>query len=318
MDSLRRAFRDISAGYTRGTILGRPAVIKHLSHSDQIDLDDKREEFYEFARSNGAKTDEERLKEAIKSGQWSGEKERELARAKTYIEELYEGKKKNVNNPSMVKAYMDKIEQAKKEYEQKQMDKRMVLGRTCEVYAEEEINDYYILYNLFKDIDLRIPLFRVEDLDYVPEKDMSQISNDYRKAMEPCSDKGVKKLAMQGFFQRYFQICQDDFTSFFGVPICRLTFNQVDLIRWGSHFKGLYSKHDVSKWPKNVLDDPDLMIEYASSVDEKRRELEEKGANDADTMVIGMKDEDAKVTGVKSHNPIQKIANMGMDFFGKK
>ena len=318
MDLLRRAFRDICAGYTRATILDRPAVIKHLSHSDQIDLDDKREEFFLAAKEMGLKTDEERLKEVIASGDWSQDKEQEVARAKNYIDELHEGKKKNASNPSMVAAYLKKIDEAAKAYDDKMVERRRALRVTCEVYSENEINDYYILTNLFQDEEMTTPLFRVEELDYVSELDMAKISEDYRKAMSGCSDKGIRKLGMQVFFQRYFQLCQDDYTTFFGKPICDLTFCQVDLIRWGSHFKGIYSRHDISKWPKNIMEDPDLMTEYAKSVEDKKQELEEKGAGEADTMVVGMRQEDAKATGVKAHNPIKQIASMGMDFFNKK
>lgn len=301
-------------------VLGRPAVIKHLSYADQVNLDDKREEFLAVAKSMGIKTDDERIVELRKSGEWPEAKELELTRARQNIDSLIEGKRKNAHMPSLVKGYIQKIDEAKQDYENKLHEKRVLIGLTCELYAERELNDFYIVKNLYFDESMTKQLFGDEEFDYMTEIQVGQIADDYRKIMEPCSEHGVKKLAMQSFFQRYFQLCGEDYSAFFGKSIASLTSYQVDLIRWGSMFKSIYSKHDVSKWKKEVFEDPDLLIEYANSVEAKKQELEQQGANDPNAIVIGMKGEDAKAVGVKTQNPIAQIAAMGgnaMDFFSK-
>ena len=299
LDHLRRAFRDICAGHTRGTILGRPAFIKHLSHVDQVDLDTRRAEFYEEARVEGLETDEQALAEAIKRGEWSDEKERKLARAKLFIAELEEGKRKAIH-PSMVTGYVQKIDEAIKDYKDQAWQKRCVLGLTCEVHADRELNDLYIVTNLYSDAELTKPLFSEREFNHLKDDKVDEIVQDYNCAMEGCTTPSIKRLALQGFFQYYFQLAGDDLTACFGRPIFQLTFPQVELLRWGSHFRTLYANHDVSSFPPNVREDPDLLTDYAATVSKGKAELAQQGANEEGAIVMGLKKEDEKALGVKS------------------
>lgn len=307
MDALRRAFRDIAAGHTIAKILGRPVYIKHLSHADHIGLEEKREEFHEYARSNGLPTEEQQLDHLRKSGQWSPDQDRELSTAESYIAELEEGRRKHGKMPSMVKSYAEKIEQAKKEWKEKRAHRQGLLGLTCEYYAERETNDHYVLTNIYADPELKTPFLSVDEYDYLPDSDHSEIVQRYNDATAIFNEQGLKKLAMQPFFQRYFQLAGDDLTAFFGLPICRLTFYQVDLLRWGAQFRHIYSSNDVAKFPPEVLTDPELLLDYVAAAEKTKQDLEKQGAYEQGAMVVGMKPEDAKATGVKNANPLRQI-----------
>lgn len=307
MDTLRRAFRDIAAGHTHSAILGRPAFIRHLSYSDQVDFDATRDQFFNTAKSDGLDTDETRLAYLKKTGEWSDAKERELETARVYVLELEEGKRKHANMPSMVKSLLKQIEDAKKEYETKVMERRRLLGLTCEVYADRELSDHSIVTSLYKDPTLTAPLFDATEFDYFSDQTVNQIVADYNTAVEGCSEKNVKRLAMQPFFQRYFQLAGDDLAAFFGRPICALTFFQCDLLRWGSHFKHIYGTHDVSVFPKNVLEDPDLLTDYATAAAKGKETMAQQGAFEEGAIVMGMKKEDAKAIGIQQVNPMDAI-----------
>lgn len=316
MDHLRRAFRDIAAGYTRATILGRPAYIRHLSHADQVDIDQLREDFLNEAKAQGIPTDEERLAQLVAEGKWTDGHARDLARAKSYIAELEEGKRKNANMPSMVAGYVQRIDEARKDYEAKALVKRQLLGLTCEVHADMEVNEHYIVANVFEDAAMTRSLFANGecDLAYMSDAKVTAVVQDYNAAIEGCSDKNLRRLAMQGFFQRYFQLVGDDLMAFFGRPVCALTFYQVDLLRHGSHFRHIYTTHDVSQFPKNVLEDPDLLTDYAVATTKGKQDLTQAGAFEQGAMVVGMKAEDAKVLGVKATNPLEELKKHGGNF----
>lgn len=310
MDLLRRAFRDIAAGHTRGLILGRTAYIRHLSDSDQCDLDQKREEFLEEAREIGLPTDEARLAMLRAAGQWSEAKDRELDTARRYITDLREGQKKNAHMPSMVKGYAQRIADAEKDYHTKTDEKRRLMGLTCDVSADREVNDYYIVTNVFADPGLSVPLFPPGEFAYLKDGGpggVGEIVAHYNAAMEGVSERNVKRLAMQPWFQKKFQLAGDDYTTFFGCPICDLTFYQVDLLRFGAHFRHIYSSHDVSQFPKNVLEDPDLLTDYATAAAKGKEQLQQQGAHEEGAMVVGLKSEDSKAMGVKTRNPMSEI-----------
>lgn len=314
-DLLRRAFRDVCVGHTRTTILGRTAYIKHLSHYDEIDLDERRAEFYQDARNSGVETEEERMAALRERGEWTDELELALTRAKQEVEALVEGKRKaEVKMPSMVKGYMEKISAAEKAYKEKLLHKRELLYMTCEAWADRELNDYYILRNLYRDASLTVPFLSDEEFNYLKGEDSNEIVRQYNEAMESCSDRNLRRLAMQGFFQRLYALAGESPQDFFGKPICDLTHYQADLLQHGAHFRNIYANHDLSAFPKDVLEDPDLLSEYANSATRAKENLAKSGAYEEGAIVVGMKPEDAKVTGVKAQNPIADIAkNFGGD-----
>lgn len=309
MDLLRRAFRDITAGHTRATVRGRTAFIRHLSHSDHIDLDQRREDLINDARDMGVPTEADKLVELRKAGQWTDDQDRGLAAAKRYIGELEEGKRNPKIHPSMVAGYVTKIADATKDYEAKALARRRALALTCEAHADRELNDYYIVSNLFDDAAMRTPFMSEWAFDYLPEGEVSEIVNTYNGAMEACSDRNLKRLAMAPFFQRYFGLVGDDLMAFFGKPVATLTLYQVELLRYAGHFRHIYQQHDVSSWRKEVLDDPDLLTDYANAVTKGKADLAQQGANEEGAMVIGLKKEDAKAMGVRQGaNPMSQIA----------
>lgn len=322
MDHLRRAFHDISVGYTRGHVLGKPCYIKHLAYADQVGFDAKRDEFYAEARAAGTQSNEERLQSLRDQGLWNDVMEKEIADSKLMLDGLYEGKKANMKMPSMVKGYAVQIEREEKIYEEKLAKKRQLLGLTCESYAEQELNDFYIYSNLFEDEKLIQPASALADFDWFTGSELGNLIRDYNVLMDVCSGQNIKKLAMQLFFQEYFGLVGDNLTQFFGKPICQLTFFQVKLLNYGAHFRNIYQNNDVSKFPTNVLEDPDLLSDYASAAAKGKQEMQKQGAYDEGAIVVGMKKEDEKVLGIKGQTSLAaQIAKSGgnvVDFFASQ
>jgi len=307
MDLLRRAFRDIAAGHTRGVVVSKIAYIKHLGYADHIGIDQKREEFFEEAKREGLPTDEQKLVILKKQGLWSDSQEVALQRAKTWILELNEGKRKNAKMPSMVAGYAKQIAQAERDYENKLADKKRLLEMTCEVYAERCVSDYYIVSNIFADAELTQPLFSAEQFDWMEETTVATVLKDFNDAMAGCSDYNIRKLAMQPIFQQYFQLAGDNLQSFFGRPICALTDYQLALLREGSHFRHIYTSNDVASFPKNVMEDPDLLTDYAAAATKGKEELQKQGAFDEGSVVVGMKKEDRKALGMNKQPNLTEI-----------
>jgi hypothetical protein len=299
LDHLRKAFRDIAVGHSYGIFLSRPGYVKHLSYSDQISFDSVREEFIQRAKREGILTNDERLVQMKQRGEWSDAKEKEIRDCKIMIEGIIEGKKKNMNMPSLVKRYSEQLKEQEKLLDERLNAKYAAMGLTCEVYADREVNDQFIFSNLFKDKALETPLFSDYDAEYMTDSSMNQLVVDYNAAMDGCSTQNIKKLAMQGFFQECFALTGENISQFFGRPICHMTLAQVKLLSYARHFLNIYQNNDISKFPKNVVEDPDLLTDYAIAASKGKEEMQRQGAYEEGSVVVGAKKEDAKVLGIK-------------------
>jgi hypothetical protein len=315
LDHLRKAFRDIAVGYTHGVFLSRPGYVKHLSYADQISFDSVREDFIATAKSEGALTNEQRIVQMKEQGIWSDVKDKEIRDCQMMIDGIMDGKKKNMNMPSLVKRYNEQLKEQEKIQNDKLREKAALMGLTCESYADREVNDHFIFSNLFRDKTLEKSLFSDGEFQYMTDAEMNHLIADYNLAMDGCSPQNVRKLAMQGFFQEYFALTGENISQFFGRPICQMTFMQVKLLSYGRHFLNIYQNNDTSKFPKSVMEDPDLLTDYATAASRGKEEMQKQGAYEEGAVVVGAKKEDAKVLGLKQNqNVVADIMKNGGSF----
>lgn len=304
-DTFRIALRDIARGYSSGVLFSRPVFIKHLSYSDQTDHDTKREQIFNDAKERGLPTNEEKEKMLVDSGLWDLKEQKKIDDSRRTLEGMMEGRSK-AKWPSLVQDYTRKIEAEEKILNQLLAKKAGLMGVTCEAVADAEINDFYILSSLFSDANLMIPFLTEEQFDYQTQESMRQIVTTSNRILDPCNDLNMKKLAMQAFFQNLYGLAGDRLTDFFGKPICQLTFYQSSLLQYASRFRAIYLNNDTSKWPKEVLENPDAFIDYAITLEKGKKEQESKGAYDADTINVGVKESDGKALGLKTQNSLGK------------
>ena len=50
-----------------------------------------------------------------------------------------------------------------------------LIGNTCEKYAKERLNDFYMIKSFYKDKDLLIPLFGEDEFDELENQDLKKI-----------------------------------------------------------------------------------------------------------------------------------------------
>ena len=63
----RKVFRDVARGYTKISMGGETALIKHLTQHDQVELDDIEDGYFQKAKTRGLPTEEEILELASSS-----------------------------------------------------------------------------------------------------------------------------------------------------------------------------------------------------------------------------------------------------------
>lgn len=313
----RQTLYDIARGKSSGFVRGRMAFIKHLSYSDQIEFDLKRETFFEEARKDGAPTNDERIKQMREEGIWDDAKENAITMSRRMIDGLREGLKQ-AKHPSMVQSYNRQIKEEEDKLAALVTEKYRLMETTAEAYADKQVNDFYICTNIYADEALTRPLLPPGEADYLTDGDAGGVVTDYNRIIDVCNDAAIKRLAIQPFFQRCFSLVGEQLGQFFGKPISTLTFYQIDLLRYGVHFRNIFQSNDVSTFPKNVLEDPDLLTDYVNTLRRGKEDLQQQGGFEEGSIVLGGKKEDNKALGVKqgpnlTEMMVKKGGQLGLD-----
>lgn len=292
---LRRAFADICNGYSKTYWQNKPVYIKHLTHRDHLDIDDKQLAHENEAKKAGLPTETEKIESLKKNGLWTDAKDKAIRDQQIFISRFEEARKKAVL-PSVVKQYDGQINTEKDKLNKLLSEKEDLIGLTAEKHAQKLTNDYYIIKNLYVDSAMSSPLFNFETFDDISDSEISFLISLYNEAIEPCSERNIKLLSIQDFFQSYFFLCAEDLHSFYGRPIVNLTFYQIKLGNFARHFKNIFENHDISKLPEDARKDPDRIEQYINAAKEGNNLLDKtKGEN---ASLVGATSEDLKSLGL--------------------
>ncbi len=308
MTSLRRAFVDVCNRYSTATLNGSPIYIRHLSHREYLEYDNLSALFSAEAQAKGAPSHENRLAELISKGLWSNDREQDIATRRETITRFEDGKKQ-LPIPSMVKKQEEQIAQMRKDLDLILIEKGDKMGITAEVYAQQRLNDHYIVFNLFKDAALTQPLYDNAAFEDLSDTDVEIIMRVYKVAIDPCADASLKTLSVQDFFIGYYNLCADDLSSFFGIPIAQMTYYQVRLGNYARYFKSLAENTDLTKLTREQRADP-AEIERAHSTQQKHGQMQAAGQ-----VPVGMSKDDIEKAGMKGQfSPLPKQSLSGGDF----
>lgn len=307
--ALRRAFIDAVNGWSKIKIKDQSVYLRHLNHRDHLDLEDIQEEFFQEALSLGLpdlKTREQALRDMKL---WDDKKDRIILDQKAYVEGMIKGRK-NIHLPSILNKLNEQIKDEEIKLRDLEWEKSELIGLTAEGYAQRRSNDFYLVHSLYSDQEMKTPLFKFEEFDELPDADVNEIIRAYNNGSDICSDKILKTLCIQDFYQSYYYLCEDDFMAFFGRPIVDLTFVQVKLANYSRYFKSILEGTDVSTLPEKARNDPDELIAYLD-VRKKGQEMLEK-AGSASASLVGATAEDIKAIsgGEKVSNLPQKPMSM--------
>jgi len=270
-------------------------------------LDEIQDRFEREAIAKGAKTEAQRLEELRAEGKWSDAKDLDIERQRDAVWRFEEGRKSIVAPPSVLRSHDTQIEGEKKKLLAMMNEKAQLIGLTAENYAQRLVSDHYIIVNLFADKELASPMFRAEDYDEFPDSDVEEIMEAYAAAVEPCAEANIRRLAVADFFTSYYHLCNDDLSSFFGKPVCELTYHQVRLGNVARYFKSLMENVDTTTLDPKTRNDPDA-LERAFSASKAKSKMEESGQ-----VPVGMSASDIKEMGLENRLSQVRGEESGLD-----
>jgi hypothetical protein len=296
-DSLRRAFRDIKRGFSKIHILGNSFYLKHISFDDQIDIDDVYDKYFEEAQERGVPTHEETLERLKEEGEWSDKQEGRIKQQEDFVQQLRNNKKVQYLKKEIQRLNKDIADGIKKLNEMKN-ERAALFSRTAESYAEERVNDFYILKCLYKDSTLKDLAYSEEEFDDIDSEDLFQIIKEYNKVYSNINDESIQFIVLQDFYNLFMPFAEHAH-EFYGKPVCDLSYNQLKLLIYSRYFKNIFSNND--KMPDHIKKDPEKIIDYVNANENARKLVDKKGEKEnAAQTLVGATEEDMEYIGFKA------------------
>ena len=293
----KKAFRDIKNGFSEIKVLENLFYLKHLSLEDQVDIDQVYDHYFDEAKNRGVPTNDETLKRLIEEKQWSAKQESLIKQEEDFIDNLNK-QKKSLYLKSEIQRINADIESGQKRLYDLKNTKAAFFNRTAESYAEERVNDFYILKCLYKDKSLSKPAFEEDQFDNIDSETLTCIIKQYSEVYKNINDNTIQYLVLQDFFNLYMPFAENP-TEFFGKSVCELTYNQVKLLIYARFFKNVFQQND--KMPQEIRNDPDKIIDYVNANENAKKIIENKNNKENQaTSIVGATSEDLEYVGLKA------------------
>ena len=301
LKDLRRAFSDISRGFSFAIHEGDKFFIKHLSHHDQVDMDIIHDKYLTLALDNGTPTNEEKLRFLIEDEEsWSQEDEEFIKNQRSMIEAM-ENAKKHMAFERQIISQNEKIQTELIKLNVKLSEKSKLMGMTAENYASNKLNEYYIIQSFFSDIELKKP-YITEDPDDIDDTDMYRYIHVHNQVSRLLSEDHIKLLAIQDFFQTYWRMANNEVYCFYGKPIINLTYHQLRLAGYGNMYKRIME--EIPNIPEDVKEDPDKLMDYANA-SKNAKERMEKQSNSKSVSLVGATEADYERMGISKNDIVR-------------
>lgn len=291
----RKIFRDVVRGFSTATLEEDFVYIKHLTPHDQVELEEIEEKYFNIALRKGVPTEEDMLAYLKNEGQWTDKDEKFIQDKELFLENLRKAKTKLV-----LKSEIDKqaalIDKEQKILDDKQIQKIGLIGNTCEKYAKDRLNDFYMIKSFFADDKLQEPLFNQDKFDELDNHDIKKVVYKYNEIFEGFSEENIQYTILEDFYNPYLSFAEDS-VQFYGKAFCDLTYNQIRLIVYTRVFKNIFDMNE--NIPDSIRKDPAKLLEFGSSSKEEKDKAKDKLSQGDGGTLVGAKQEDYDYLGVE-------------------
>lgn len=291
----RKIFRDIVRGYSTALFNDKLVYIKHLTPHDQVELEEIEERYFDSALRRGVPTEQDMLSFLKDEEQWTEEDEKFIEEKTFYVENLKKTKSKMVLK-TQIEKQQELIEKEELDLIARQNLKISLIGNTCEKYAKERLNDFYMINSFFKDNKLSKKIFDEQGFDELENQDIKKIIVLYNEIFQSFSEESIQYTILEDFYNPYLSFAEDSL-QFYGKPFCELTYNQIRLIVYTRVFKNIFDSNE--NIPENIRKDPAKLLDFGSSSKQERDKAKDKLSQGDGGTIVGAKDEDYEFLGVE-------------------
>lgn len=300
---LKKIYKEISVGSS--FVKEKNAYIKHFKEIDFIDIDQVYEAAMDKAKKLSLPTFEEKEKELLDNGLWSKKQNEELLLLKNDIENMEKRKSKMFIKSQIEKIKKDIIEK-QKQLDILQNNKNELLGLYVELYAEKQLNDYFIINSFYYDKELKNKI-NIEEFEY--REDMAFWIILYHRYIQNFNKNNMRKIAINPMFLNLFMICDNNLYEFYGKPLLELSNFQIELASYGRYYANIFSNPEVEKLDEKIKSDPDLLSDwYKSFINFKYNSKGKNSSGKGMSFVMGAQTEDMKYLGEASNKDLNTMA----------
>ncbi len=290
---LRILYSQIIKGVSPVKLGGNILYGKHITPSEQGEFDNDFAGFVDLAVTKGLIKEEIKLQELDKKELWTSEQEKDLENSRRVIEGMMETKRK-LPLLSQIKEMAASIEKEEKSLQFKIATRHELLGPTAEKFARRKLDAIYIYKTLYKDAALSELAYSWDDFNNWDQEELNNLILATNETDGSLGERGIQLIALSGFFQNVYRLCDDNIYHFYGKPIVELTARQIKLVDWGSYFRRVLSE----KPPQEVMEDPDKLIDWHSSSQNSGDMM--KNQNASNVAIMGATTEDLKAAAASS------------------
>ena len=300
----RKNLVEIIDGSSTAFIKNQRVFIKHKNVSDVVDYEIIYDNFFERAQLRGLPTEKEIIEELEIAEIWTKADEDYIGTQRSFIENLRVSKG-SLYIESAIQQINKQLEDAEIELNQHLNKRANLIQNSCETYASNRANDYYILRSFFKDKDTQEPLYTEEEFEYLESSVLSEVINAYNEFHGKFSEEQIMELVVQDFYKIYYSFSETA-TDFFGKPVAKLTNFQLNLLIYTRIFKNIFEQNqDI---PERMHKDPQALLDFASSASSREKAKEQiNKEGSAGASVLGATEQDMADLGLNTNT--QKSMN---------
>jgi hypothetical protein len=249
LEELRIIYKEIVDGYSFYEDKG--VYVKHLTDLENSEITKKKKSIYAHYRKD-LPTEEEKLKQLIETEQWSKEQEEEILQHQYIISDNEKNLKSII--PQQHGPIIQIIEANKKALNKLLREKRNLIGRTAEEFAERDTFYYMVYLSMYKDIELKNRCFdKFSDMEDMEDDEIKPYVDMLDTTLRKFPEDSVKKIAVLPLFLNPLSYAKESVYHFFGKPLINLTPFQMNLLSLGTRNLSIMSQTEGE--PPALLDD---------------------------------------------------------------
>lgn len=259
-DNLKLIYSSIIRGASSFYLDKNLCYIKHLSALDSSDIDIKKQEYFELAKSRGYITYSEKYNELISKNLWTVEKENLLKEYKDFLGNLHHSKKLATLQKDK-KLYDVDINNYQGKILELEIEKGKLIGKTAESFADRRANEYYIFVSLYKDDKLSRRFYDMEQFRDLDQEELDKLVKIYNEKMGDFNEGNLKKISLLPGFFNLFCLASDFIKDIFGKPLIELTYYQIEIISYAKQFRNIL-QNSKNPPPNHLFSDPDALLKW--------------------------------------------------------
>jgi hypothetical protein len=240
----QRVYKDVLNGYSVFNYNGKNVYIKHLKDVDHGSIQEYRKEVETQALEKGLLSEKEKLKLLHDSEVWTEQEEKNYLSLIDDLDNLRLSRDKMLIK-SQKKQYDLLIEEKEKNIQEIQSTRNEYVGMTCEGYSEKRVNERYLYFTFYEDLDLKKPFFSEEEFEELEDIKLMALVVKNNSILKNFSQQDLKNVSVCSFFMNSIMICDSNPFFFYGKSVTELTNYQTDLF-----YNGLQNKRILEEGKK--------------------------------------------------------------------